>query len=71
MVASQRPVMIGNRFGDEPDHPGLTLAARIPFDSEVAEAERRGLSPLDVCPDAPAIRAIVELTERLLLAPAD
>ncbi|MBA2437957.1 MAG: hypothetical protein H0V52_06355 [Acidimicrobiia bacterium] len=71
MVASQRPVMIGNRFGDEPDHPGLALAARIPFDPEVAEAERRGLSPLDVCPDAPAIRAIVELTERLLLAPAD
>lgn len=68
MVASQRPVLIGNRFGDEPDHPGLALAARIPFDPEVAEAERQGLSPLDVCPEAPAIRSIAALTERFVPA---
>lgn len=70
MVAAQRPVIIGNRFGDEPDHPGLALYARIPFDPEVAQAERMGLSPLDVCPEAPAIRAITELTDRFLAAPA-
>ncbi len=67
MVASQRPVVIGNRFRDEPEHPGLPLFARIPFDPEVRDAERQGLAPIDVCPDAPAIRAITELTERFLL----
>jgi hypothetical protein len=67
MVASQRPVVIGNRYRDEPEHPGLPLFARIPFDPEVRDAERQGLAPIDVCPDAPAIRAITELTERFLL----
>ncbi len=67
MVASQRPVVIGNRYRDEPEHPGLSLFARIPFDPEVRDAERQGLAPIDVCPDAPAIRAITELTERFLL----
>lgn len=62
MVASQRPRVIGNRFRDEPDHHGLAPQGRIPFDPEVRAAERSGLSPIDVCPDSPAIRAITELT---------
>ncbi len=66
MVEAQQPMVVGNRFGEEPDHPGLTAAARVPFDPEVAEAERRGLAPLDACPDAPAVRAIGDLTVRLL-----
>jgi CO dehydrogenase maturation factor len=66
MVESQRPVIVANRFRDEPDHPGLEAWARIPDDPEVAEAERLGLAPIDVCPDAPAVRAISELTGRLL-----
>jgi hypothetical protein len=55
--------LIANRFRNEPDHPGLVPRVRVPFDPEVAEAERQGLSPLDVCPDSPAIRAIGEVAE--------
>ena len=45
--------IVANRFRDEPDHPGLAPAVRIPFDPDVAEAERQGLSPLDECPTPP------------------
>ncbi len=50
--------IVANRFRNEPDHPGLTPRIRIPFDGDVAQAEREGLSPLDACPDSPTIRAI-------------
>jgi CO dehydrogenase maturation factor len=55
--------IVANRFRNEPDHPGLAPRVRIPFDADVAEAERQGLSPLDVCPDSPAIRAIAEVAD--------
>ena len=53
--------IVGNRFRDEPDHPGLAARFRIPFDPELAEVERRGLAPLDACPDSPAIVALSRL----------
>ncbi|MHB1533328.1 MAG: nucleotide-binding protein [Acidimicrobiales bacterium] len=59
--------VISNRFRDEPDHPGLDPRARIPFDPDVVEAERRGLAPLDACPDAPAVTAVRQLAERHLI----
>ena len=59
----RRTTIVANRFRNEPDHPGLTPRVRIPFDPEVAEAERQGLSPLDVCPDSPAIRAIAQVAD--------
>lgn len=58
--------LVANRFHDEPDHPDLTPHVRIPFDPEVAEAERQGLSPLDACPDSPTIRAIEALVDELV-----
>jgi len=58
--------IVANRFRDEPDHPGLSPAIRIPFDPAVAEAERRGLPPLDACPDSPTITAIRQLAELFL-----
>ncbi len=61
--------IVANRFHHEPDHPGLAPRVRIPFDPEVAEAERHGLAPLDACPDSPAIRAIARLAE--LLVPSE
>jgi CO dehydrogenase maturation factor len=54
----RRTTIVGNRFRDEPDHPGLAARVRIPFDPELAEAERQGLAPLDACPDSPAVAAI-------------
>ena len=61
--------IVANRFGNEPDHPGLRPAIRIPFDPAVAEAERQGLSPLDVCPDSPVIQAIAQLADQLAAGP--
>ena len=59
-------IVVANRFRDEPDHPGLAPAVLIPFDPDLAEAERQGLSPLDACPDSPAIAAIAGLADRFL-----
>ncbi len=61
MVEGRRLTIVGNRFRDEPDHPGLPARIRIPFDPELAEAERQGLAPLDACPDSPAVAAIGRL----------
>lgn len=66
MVEAQQPTVVANRIAGEPDHPGLPAEARIPFDPEVAEAERQGLAPFDACPQAAAIRAIKDLTDHLL-----
>lgn len=55
--------IVANRFRNEPDHPGLTPRFRIPFDLEVAMAERQGLCPLDVCPDSPTIAALREVAD--------
>ena len=58
--------IVANRFRDEPDHPGLEPAVRIPYDADVAHAERLGVAPLDYCPDAPGVRAVEQLAERFL-----
>ena len=61
--------VVGNRFRHEPDHPGLAPHVRIPFDADVAEAERRGLSPLDECPDSPTIKAIEQVVDLFVSQP--
>lgn len=58
-------LVVANRFGDEPDHPGLLPVMRIPLDPDVADAERRGLAPLDACPDSPTVAAITRLADTL------
>ena len=63
IVGDVPTIVVANRFGDEPDHPGLEPAVRIPFDPEVAEAERLGLAPLDQCPSSPAIKAVEQLAQ--------
>lgn len=47
---------------------GLAVQHRIPFDPAVAEAERRGLAPLDACPGAAALTAVETLADLLLEA---
>lgn len=68
MVGDRRTTIVGNRFRDEPDHPGLGPAIRIPNDPDLTQAEREGRSPFEACPDSPAIEAIARLAD-LLLAP--
>lgn len=45
-------------------HTGLPVIAAIPWDEQVAAAERAGRSPLDHAPDSAAMRAMGELVER-------
>ncbi|MGH9177032.1 MAG: hypothetical protein ACRD0N_00560 [Acidimicrobiales bacterium] len=66
IVGDVPTLIVANRFRDEPDHPGLEPTVRIPYDPEVAEAERLGLAPLDHCPDAPGVKAVEQLAQSFL-----
>lgn len=57
--------VVANQLHDERDHPGLTAVVRIPWDPAAADAERRGLAPLDACPDSPTVAAIARLADML------
>lgn len=59
--------VVANRWNGTPDHDGFPAAVRVPFDPAAAEAERAGLAPLDHCPGSPAVAAIDELVEALLV----
>ncbi len=39
----------------------LPLIATIPYDDALAEAERRGIAPIDFAPDSPSVRAVGDL----------
>ncbi len=65
LVADIPTTVVANRMRDEPDHPGIEPAVRIPFDPAVADAERRGLAPLDACPGSPAVEAVAHLADVL------
>ena len=71
MVGDRRMTIVANRFRDEPDHPGLPPAIRIPNDPALTQAEREGRSPIDACPDSPAVQAIARLADRLLATNAE
>jgi CO dehydrogenase maturation factor len=66
MVGDRRMTIVANRFRDEPDHPGLAPAIRIPNDPALTQAEREGRSPFEACPDSPAVEAIGRLADLLL-----
>lgn len=66
IVGDVPTIIVANRFRDEPDHPGLEPTIRIPYDTEVAAAERLGVAPIDYCPDAPAVKAVEQLAEMFL-----
>jgi len=65
---------IGNKIEGEQDRLfvektmkelGITVAAYIPYDQAVSEADMRGVSPLDYSASSPAIKAVAELKEEL------
>ena len=66
MVGDRRMTIVGNRFRDEPDHPGMEAALRVPDDPALTQAEREGRSPFDACPDSPAVQAVARLADLLL-----
>lgn len=75
-VAEQRPIVgvVANKVRSARDldciegtlvGPALPLLAAVPYDEDLAAAERLGLAPLDSAPAAPAVAAITELAARL------
>lgn len=58
-------LIVGSRFTNGA-HPHLIPDVHIPYDPSVAEADHLGAAPLDHRPDAPAVRAIEALVDRLI-----
>ncbi len=44
----------------------MEIAGVVPFDPALAEAERAGLAPVDYDPQAPSVRAVADLVDRVL-----
>ncbi len=71
-----RVVVAANRVGDAEDAARVAAAfpdadvILVPDDPAIVEAERHGYAPLDAAPQSPGVRALVDLTERLLTFPA-
>lgn len=70
-----RVLVVANRVRDDADLaavraalPGHEVVA-VPDDPAVVAAERRGVAPLDIAPDAPAVRALVDLATSLAPTP--
>ncbi|CAN5275717.1 carbon monoxide dehydrogenase accessory protein CooC [soil metagenome] len=67
----QRLVTLVNKVRDPDDaddvarRTGLALAGAIPWDEDFAEAERKGLAPIDHVPNCPAVRAVESLAGAL------
>jgi CO dehydrogenase maturation factor len=71
----ERVGLIANKIRDDKeleavrefaDQHGLEVSGVVPFDERLPEAERAKASPLDFDPDAPAVRAISDLAEKLV-----
>lgn len=66
-------VVVVNRVRDEGDTETVRTRLAVddvdvfavPYDPSVIDADRAGVSPLDHAPDAPAVRALAELADRL------
>ncbi len=69
-----RLVVVANRLTGDEDFERMRAAfsghhvVPIPDDPAVAEADRQGAAPLDRTPDAPAMRALVDLAGQLVPA---
>lgn len=67
-----RVIVVANRIRGEDDLARVRAAfpdvdvRSIPDDPAIVQAERHGTAPLDSAPDAPAVRALVDLGEDLL-----
>lgn len=67
-----RLIIVANKVADDADRervldafPGRELII-VPEDADVGAADRSGVSPVDVTPDAPAIHAIEAIVELLV-----
>ena len=66
-ILGDLPTMIvASRYANGNFDPDLTPDANIPYDENLAQADQLGRAPLDYCPDAPGVRAIEHLADRLV-----
>ncbi len=69
--AAARVVAVANRVRHRSDtdtvesRTGLEVVGAVPWDEDFAEAERRGLAPIDAAPESPAVREIESMVQRL------
>lgn len=70
--ATGRVVVVANRIRDDDDLTAVRATfpdhevVPVPDDPAIVEADRKGVAPLDLAPDAPAVRALVDLASSLL-----
>ncbi len=69
-----RVAVVANKVRDETDErmvrrlfeqKGFEVLATVPYDDVVAEADRRGVAPVDVDPASPAVRAVANVAAAL------
>ena len=67
-----RVVVVANRIRGQEDletvkaaFPGMEVVG-VPHDPKIVEADRKGIAPIDLDPDAPAVTALVGLASTLL-----
>jgi len=71
-----RLVVVASRIRNDEELATITAAfpdhevVAIPDDPAIVQADRRGVAPLDLAPDAPAVRALCDLARSLLPVPA-
>ena len=64
-------LVVANRVRDQADLEVIQTAVGnrelvvVPEDDAITRAEQEGLAPIDVDPEAPAVRALISLGERL------
>ncbi len=67
-----RLVVVASRVRDDADRAALVAAfgdieiVVVPHDDEIIAADRHGVAPLDVAPNAPAVRALAAMAESLV-----
>ena len=71
-----RVVVVASRVRNEADMEILRKAfdgheiVAVPDDPAIVEADRKGVAPLDLAPDSPAVKALCDLARGLLPIPA-
>ena len=70
-----RIVVVANRIRHDEDletvkaaFPGMEVVG-VPHDPKIVEADRKGVAPIDLDPDAPAVRALIALASTLMPSP--
>ena len=72
IAASRAPVIVvANRLRDEADLAAIRAAAdgheltAVPEEPVILRADREGLAPIDLDPEAPGVKALLGLADRL------